>query len=75
VLPPGPLCARLRPDTAGPGTPLQAAKLALRAVARRIGSPDAGIAALDSQSAPLVPHLAPRTTALLGVSTSTPLGC
>jgi transposase len=63
------LCRRLRPDTERLGEPTNAAKLALRSLARRIALLDAEIAELDRQLTPLVATAAPRTTALLGVST------
>jgi len=63
------LCRRLRPDLDQIATPLQAAKLGLRAIAQRVHALDHEIAALDAQLVPLVAHTAPRTTNLLGVST------
>jgi transposase len=63
------LCRRLRPDTSRLDDPLNAAKLALRSLARRVVLLDAEIAELDAQLAPLVATAAPRTTALLGIST------
>jgi transposase len=63
------LCRRLRPDHSRLEDPVNAAKLALRSLARRILSLDSEIADLDEQLAPLVAGAAPRTTALLGVST------
>jgi transposase len=63
------LCARLRPDATSPGTPLQAAKLALRSLAGRIAALDEEIRDLDRRLAPLVAQAAPRTGALLGVAT------
>ena len=59
------LCARLRPDLDRLHEPLQAAKLALRSLARRIAELDREIAALDAQLKPLVAAAAPRTTQLL----------
>jgi transposase len=63
------LCARLRPDLARLHEPTQAARLALRSLARRIGELDQEIAALDEHLKPLVTTAAPRTTQLLAVST------
>jgi transposase len=63
------LCARLRPDLDRLHEPLQAAKLALRSLARRIGELDQEIAALDAHLKPLVATAAPRTTQLLAIST------
>jgi transposase len=63
------LCARLRPDHARLGDPAQAAKLALRSLARRIEQLDAEIGELDRHLAALVATAAPRTTKLLAVST------
>ena len=61
------LCRRLRPDTVD--RPTGAAKFALRSLARRIAILDDEIAELDAQLGPLVATAAPRTTALLGIST------
>jgi transposase len=63
------LCRRLRPDTDRLSDPVNAAKLALRSLARRIALLDNEIAELDTQLTPLVTTAAPRTTALLGIST------
>ena len=63
------LCRRLRPDTDRLSDPINAAKLALRSLAKRIALLDDEIAELDAQLAPLVATAAPRTTALLGIST------
>jgi transposase len=63
------LCRRLRPDLDQLADPLHAAKLALRSLARRIALLDDEIAELDTQLKPLVAAAAPRTTALLGIST------
>ena len=62
-------CRRLRPDTSRLSDPVNAAKLALRSLARRIALLDDEIAELDAQLTPLVATAAPRTTALLGIST------
>jgi transposase len=63
------LCRRLRPDTDRLSEPANAAKLALRSLARRIALLDNEIAELETQLTPLVATAAPRTTALLGIST------
>jgi transposase len=62
-------CARLRPDVNQLADPAQAAKTALRHVAGRILALNTEIRALDTQLTGLVATAAPRTTALLGVST------
>jgi transposase len=49
--------------------PVGSARLALRSLARRIQTLDEEIAALDKQLERLVRNAAPRTTALLGIST------
>lgn len=49
--------------------PAQAAKLALRSLARRVDELDHEIAALDEQLIPLVATAAPRTTQLIAIST------
>jgi transposase len=63
------LCRRLRPDLSRLQDPVNAAKLALRSLARRIALLDEEIVELDAQLTPLVASAAPRTTALLGIST------
>src|SRR5439155_9263730 len=63
------LCLKLRPDRSRSHEPLQASKLALRSLARRIRDLDAEIDELDSRLRPLVATAAPHTTALLGVGT------
>ncbi|HVP02921.1 MAG TPA: IS110 family transposase [Solirubrobacteraceae bacterium] len=63
------LCRRLRPDAGATDNPINAAKFALRSLARRITTLDQEIAELDAQLTPLVASAAPRTTALLGIST------
>ena len=62
-------CRRLRPALTELEQPAQAARFALRSLARRIGALDEEIAALDRQLGQLVHSAAPRTTALLGIST------
>ena len=61
------ICARLRPNRRALSDPAQAAKLALRTLARRIAALDAEIAKLDEHLEQLVQALAPRTIALLGI--------
>jgi transposase len=61
------LCRRLRPDTTRLADPVNAAKVALRSLARRIAALEAEIKELDGQLAPLVGQAAPRTLGLLGV--------
>lgn len=63
------LCRRLRPHAETIDQPIDAAKFALRSLARRIAALDDEIAELDAQLRPLVAAAAPRTTALLGIST------
>jgi transposase len=63
------LCRRLRPAMEELELPSQSARLALRSLARRIQTLDEEIAALDKQLERLVRNAAPRTTALLGIST------
>jgi hypothetical protein len=63
------LCRKLRPALNDLDAPSQAAKLALRSLARRIQQLDLEIAELDDQLKPLVARAAPRTTQLLGIST------
>jgi transposase len=62
-------CRRLRPALSELDHPAQAARFALRSLARRIGLLDEQIAALDRRLGRLVHSAAPRTTALLGIST------
>ena len=62
-------CRRLRPDLDRAHEPLQAAKLALRSLARRIQILDEEVATLDEQLERLVRTAAPHTTQLLGIST------
>jgi transposase len=63
------LCSRLRPDLSRLHEPAQAARLALRSLARRIAELDREIATLDERLIPLVATAAPRTTQLIAVST------
>jgi len=63
------LCRRLRPDRDRIQEPAQAAKLALRSLARRIHDLDREIQALDQQLERLVTTAAPRTVQLFGVGT------
>jgi transposase len=63
------LCRKLRPALSELDRPTQAAKLALRSLARRIQELDLEIAELDEQLKALVARAAPRTTQLLGIST------
>jgi transposase len=63
------LCRRLRPSIGELRRPSQAAKFALRSIARRIDALDDEIAVLDRQLEQLVRAAAPRTTQLLGIST------
>jgi transposase len=63
------LCRRLRPSIGELRRPSQAAKFALRSIARRIDELDGEIAVLDRQLERLVRAAAPRTTQLLGIST------
>ncbi len=63
------ICARFRVATSELRDPSQAAKLALKTLARRIQALDQEIAELDRQLEPLVQTAAPRTVKLLGIST------
>lgn len=63
------LCLALRPDSERIDEPLQAAKLALRSLARRVRCLEREIAGLDEQLARLVKTAAPRTSGLFGVGT------
>jgi transposase len=63
------LCLQLRPNAARLHEPLQAAKLALRSLARRVHALDQELVELDSQLERLVASAAPRTVALFGVGT------
>jgi transposase len=64
-------CARLRADHASLHEPLQAAKLALHSLSRRILALDREIASIETHLDTLVASVAPRTTASLGVGTIT----
>jgi transposase len=63
------ICSRLRPSLDRLSEPIQAAKLARRTLGQRIITLDNEIAALDKHLDKLVASAAPRTTALLGIST------
>jgi transposase len=63
------LCLRLRPDTGRLHEPLQAAKFALRSLARRREQLERELDKLDEQLEQLVRSAAPRTLALYGVGT------
>jgi len=63
------LCRRFRPALNELATPTQAARFALRSIARRISALDDEISNVDRQLETLVLAAAPRTTALLGIST------
>jgi transposase len=63
------LCAPMRPDPARLSDTAQAAKTALRSLARRIGDLDVEIRTLDGQLRALVAKAAPRTIALLCIGT------
>jgi transposase len=62
-------CARFRLSEDNLSQPLHAAKFALRSLAQRIEALDREIDSLDQQLELLVDAAAPRTTALLGIST------
>jgi len=63
------LCLQLRPDRTRLQEPLQAAKLALRSLARRIRELDRELRELDLELQQLVAVAAPHTIALFGVGT------
>jgi len=63
------LCLKLRPDIERIDEPAQAAKFALRSLARRIRELDTEILELDRQLEQLVNAAAPRTLQLFGVGT------
>jgi hypothetical protein len=62
-------CLKLRPDKSRLQEPAQAAKLALRSLARRIRELEREIAELDHELEQLVWQAAPRTVGLFGVGT------
>lgn len=62
-------CARLRPDAHRLADPTQATKTALRAIGARIAHLDTEVGDASQQLKDLVAAAAPRTIALLGVST------
>lgn len=62
-------CARLRPDATQMHDPVQATKTALHAVAGRVMALTAEITHASTHLQVLVAQAAPRTTALLGIST------
>jgi len=64
-------CAHLRPDHTQLAQPLQAVKVALRALGQRILALDAEIASFDALLTTLVRAVAPRSLALRGVGTIT----
>jgi transposase len=59
--------ARWRPDPARLADPTQAARMALRSIARRIHALGEEIAVLDGQLSTLVKYVAPKTLTLQGV--------
>jgi len=63
------LCARFRPDPSRLHEPEQAAKAAMRSIARRVVELDSEIALLDRQLTQLVTQAAPLTISRLAVST------
>jgi transposase len=63
------ICARFRIANTELHDPSQAAKFALRALARRIDALDQEITDIDEQLGPLVQTAAPRMVKLLGIST------
>jgi transposase len=69
------LCLKLRPDQTRLREPAQAAKLALRSLARRVRDLDLEINQLERQLDQLTRTAAPRTTRLLGVGTVHTAGC
>jgi transposase len=62
-------CRTLRPDRQRIHDPAQAAKLALKSLAHRVGELDREILELDRQLEQLVRAAAPRTSQLFGVGT------
>jgi transposase len=63
------LCLQLRPDSNHLHEPLQAAKYALRSLARRVRVLDSELLELDGELEQLVSRAAPRTVKLFGVGT------
>jgi transposase len=63
------LCGKLRPDLERIHEPAQAARLALRSLARRVDQLDREIRELDQRLEQLVTAAAPRTVELFGVGT------
>jgi transposase len=63
------ICRRLRPDHSDLADPVQAAKLTLRSLAKRVQSLDEEVTTLDRELEQLVAAAAPHTTQLLGIST------
>ena len=63
------LCLQLRPDRGRAHEPTQAAKLALRSIARRTRELDREIVTLDRQLEQLIQAAAPRTVSLFAVGT------
>lgn len=62
-------CAKLRPDADRIAEPVQAAKMALRSLARRVTALDDEITQLDAQLAALVTTAAPTLTSRVGIGT------
>ena len=62
-------CARLRPDTKRMADPIQASKMALRSLARRIIALEAEIAELDIHLGGLVTRAAPTLVSRVGIGT------
>jgi len=63
------LCRRLRPDRRRLNEPTEAAKLALRSLAKRVRLLDEEVRDIDGELQVLVQHAVPKTLALLGVGT------
>ena len=62
-------CARLRPDTARLDDPVQAARMALRTLARRVHDLDEEITAVQTQLDRLVARTAPTLVSRVGIGT------
>ncbi|MFE1472137.1 transposase [Nocardiopsis dassonvillei] len=62
-------CARLRPDTARLDNPVQAARMALRSLARRVHDLDEEITAVQTQLDRLVARTAPTLVSRVGIGT------